>query len=426
MSAKLSAMLAPALALAERRFAVLALWPRTKLPLTEHGLDDATTDAATITQWWTETPDANIGLACAVSGFVVIDIDRHGAADGFETLAALKDELGPLPETVEAVTGGGGSHLIFLVPTGAEFRGGLGPGVDIRHRAYIVVAPSIHPDTGRQYRWIRSPVDQMPAPLPDAWLARMLKPTAPKVATPSPGTTTTSGCTPYGRSATEAEIETVRTASVGTRNTTLNTASLKLGSLHAGGEIEDRRDDLVVAAMYAGLPECEARATVESGWRAGLKKPRTAPPRYEKPQKPQRPQPQPQRGESTAPLREEKPQRPQQGKQQETKTPSNRGRSHLRRSTPGRTPGNPANHRGPDYPVPSPAHPRHPARLGVGRLFRGWRTRGQYVQGARAELAATAYFPYPAATMFAWTASSTESGGLPLVITPSKKVPLAL
>jgi hypothetical protein len=273
--AKLSAMLAPALEYAARRFYVIALWPRTKLPLTEHGLDDATTDEATITQWLTETPNANIGLACAASGFVVIDIDRHGAADGFETLAALKDKLGPLPETVEAVTGGGGSHLIFLVPPGAEFRGKLGPGVDLRHRAYIVVEPSIHPDTGRPYRWLRSPVDQMPASLPDAWLAAMVRPAAPKVANLSPVMRTTVA-TRYGRVAAERELDRVRTAPKGVRNRTLNTSACKLGALCAGGELGDCREELIAAGMSAGLPEYEARATTESGWRAGLRRPRVS------------------------------------------------------------------------------------------------------------------------------------------------------
>ena len=57
MIAKVSAMLAPALEYAARGLHVLACRPRGKLPLTDHGLRDATTDAATITQWWTETPE---------------------------------------------------------------------------------------------------------------------------------------------------------------------------------------------------------------------------------------------------------------------------------------------------------------------------------------------------------------------------------
>jgi hypothetical protein len=161
------------------------------------------------------------------------------------------------------------------VPPGAEFRGKVGSGVDIRHRAYIVVAPSIHPDTGNRYRWIRSPLDQMPAPLPYAWLARMLKPTAPKVANGLPAMRTTVA-TRYGRVAAERELERVRNAQEGERNRTLNTSACKLGALCAGGELGDCREELIAAGMSAGLPEYEARATTESGWRAGLRRPRVS------------------------------------------------------------------------------------------------------------------------------------------------------
>ena len=198
-------MVEAALAYAARRFHVLACKPRAKLPLTAHGLHDATTDPAIIATWWTATPDANVGIACAASGVVVIDVDVPGpehATDGRPVLAALEAELGKLPETVEEVTAGGGRHLMFAVPDGAQFVGALGAGADIRHRAYIVVAPSVRAN-GAAYRWIRSPLDQMPAPLPGAWLARMLKAAPPKVAD-RPRTTTTrtaTGGSAYARRA---------------------------------------------------------------------------------------------------------------------------------------------------------------------------------------------------------------------------------
>jgi putative DNA primase/helicase len=283
MMAKVSAMLAPALAYAARGFHVLACKPRGKQPLTKHGLHDATTNAGIITQRWTATPNANIAIACAASGLVVIDVDQHvdkktgNLVDGEATFAALKAELGPLPETVEARTGGGGRHLVFAAPKGAEFRGGLGTGLDIKHDGYILVAPSIHPDTGQLYRWVRSPLDQRPAPLPEAWLARMVKPTAPVLAATSPPSRTSMGSGSYGLAAVAAELEEVRTAPEGERNNQLNRSALALGSLYAGGECTDVREEIVAAAMSAGLPEAEARKTLESGWRAGLKKPRTRP-----------------------------------------------------------------------------------------------------------------------------------------------------
>jgi hypothetical protein len=270
---------AAALAHVERRQYVLFCVPRGKLPLTEaglqeHGLDDATIDPAIVEKILAARPDANLALACKASGFVVVDMDRHGKVDGFATLAEQEAKLGRLPETVEAVTGGGGRHSVFQAPAGTEFRGSIGPGVDIKHAGYILIEPSIHP-SGRLYRWIHSPLDQMPASLPDAWLAAMLKPAAPAVADRSP-VVRTMAATRYGRVAAERELERVRTARKGERNCALNVAACKVAALFAGGELEDCREELVAAGMSAGLPELEARATVASGWRAGLRRPRVS------------------------------------------------------------------------------------------------------------------------------------------------------
>jgi Bifunctional DNA primase/polymerase, N-terminal len=254
-----------AMAYAKAGLSIFPCQPRAKLPLGGHGFHDATTDAKRVGQWWDAKRDANIGWACAASEALTIDIDpRH---HGKETLAALVAQLGELPETVEAATGGsdGGRHLIFRAPTGTEFRGNLGPGIDIKYNGYILVEPSIHP-SGGVYRWIRSPLTHRPAELPSAWIARIAKPSTPIPDSRPQAGSRSAGGSSYGRAAVESELEAVRIALAGERNSTLNAAALKLGSLCAGGEIEDCRDDLILAAMYAGLPESEARRTVESGW----------------------------------------------------------------------------------------------------------------------------------------------------------------
>ena len=61
---------------------VFPLAPREKIPLTTHGFQDATTDSATIVEWWRRCPNANIGVATgAVSGIVVVDIDGADAGE---------------------------------------------------------------------------------------------------------------------------------------------------------------------------------------------------------------------------------------------------------------------------------------------------------------------------------------------------------
>jgi hypothetical protein len=83
-------MLDAALAYAQRGWAVLPLHTVRngqcscgnttcsspgKHPHTTHGVKDATTDKATIEQWWSQWPEANIGIATgAISRLVVLDV----------------------------------------------------------------------------------------------------------------------------------------------------------------------------------------------------------------------------------------------------------------------------------------------------------------------------------------------------------------
>ena len=124
----------------------------------------ATLDPAQITRWWgqprhsvnvdtgqriTFTP--NIGIACGPAGLLVFDADTYKRDCG---------DLGDLltwddRQTVTALTGGGGEHLIYDrqgKPYGNSPRG-LPPGFDIRGAGgYIVAPPSLH-RSGRRYEF---------------------------------------------------------------------------------------------------------------------------------------------------------------------------------------------------------------------------------------------------------------------------------
>jgi hypothetical protein len=141
-----------------------------KVPLTEHGFQDASTDTETVLAWWTRWPEASIGIPTGgVSGLVVLDVDvQHGGAG---TLAELERKHGKLPAAPEVLTGGGGKHLYFAHP-GQEVRnsaGKLGPGLDIRaDGGYVITPPSTH-DNGRVYCWLRSG-EMLELQEPPAWL----------------------------------------------------------------------------------------------------------------------------------------------------------------------------------------------------------------------------------------------------------------
>lgn len=144
-----------------------------KHPRTPRGCLDATTDVAQITAWWEQWPDAGVGIATG-GGLIVIDVDpRH---DGDDTMRELAGRLGPLPDTVEALTGGGGRHVYLTAPEGVRnSASALGPGVDVRGEGgYVVAPPSVHA-SGRAYGWEASsrPEEVPVAAVPAGWLSAM-------------------------------------------------------------------------------------------------------------------------------------------------------------------------------------------------------------------------------------------------------------
>lgn len=112
----------------------------------------ATTDETTIRGWWSQDANANIGLALAPSGLIVVDVDpKH---DGFTALAALEAKNGKLDSLARQRSGSGGRHYVYLPPEGLKTAPKeIAKGVDIKFNGYIVVSPSIHPDTKQRYGW---------------------------------------------------------------------------------------------------------------------------------------------------------------------------------------------------------------------------------------------------------------------------------
>ena len=157
-----------------RELPVIKLRPRSKIPATAHGKNDATTDPALIAEWFPPDTDHNIGiLTGARSGLIVLDVDiRNDGEAGFERLERTYCKL---PDTMRAKTGGGGFHLYFRLPPGTDdigdhthvagFRG-----VDLKADGYVVAPPSVHP-SGGTYEWEGS------APIADApgWLIELAR-----------------------------------------------------------------------------------------------------------------------------------------------------------------------------------------------------------------------------------------------------------
>ena len=124
-----------------------------KHPRSEHGVKDASRDEEWVRDAWRDE-QSNIGVACGkASGFWALDVDS--LKGGSDSLAELVEKHGKLPDTVEAITGSGGRHLLFALPGEVTIRNrvGFAPGLDTRSDGgYIIVAPSLH-ESGKRYAW---------------------------------------------------------------------------------------------------------------------------------------------------------------------------------------------------------------------------------------------------------------------------------
>lgn len=144
-----------------------------KHPRSQQGFKDATTDESSIRSWWTDWPNANIGIVTGkASRLLVIDVD---GPQGKTSLNQLQEEHGFLPLTLQATTGKG-FHLYFQLPEDIEIScsvGKLGEGIDVRGEGgYVIAPPSLHA-FGTSYTWSNKGTKL--AELPQHWVDLLTK-----------------------------------------------------------------------------------------------------------------------------------------------------------------------------------------------------------------------------------------------------------
>ena len=137
-----------------------------------HGVYDASSDPEQVGILWKAAGVGVTGVGWAQGiqpdGTRILAIDPDREHDPSEL--ARHRIIPGRTRTVTARTGGGGWHLVYRVPSDlVDLPAHLAEHIDIKaDGGYIVVAPSIHPDTGKPYKWLAglSPLDLDPAPMP--------------------------------------------------------------------------------------------------------------------------------------------------------------------------------------------------------------------------------------------------------------------
>jgi len=224
-----------------------------KVPDTVHGFKDATTDPAVIRRWWSADPARNVAIATGAPGPDVLDVDIKPDGTGWAAFNRLK-AAGLLTGARAIIrTRSGGLHLYFAgtdQPSGRLAR----HYIDFKAAGgYVLAPPSFveSDDTGPAGRY--EVLDKRKAEGRIDWQAarRLLE---PPQARPRPS---------HG-SGSDALVAWVAALRQGSRNDGLFWAACRM---HEADSPTEDLEQLVAAAVQAGLPEDEARRTVASAAR---------------------------------------------------------------------------------------------------------------------------------------------------------------
>ena len=247
-----------------------------KTPLTPNGFKAATRFPRIIERWWSDWPDAAVGLPTGEkTGFFALDIDnKPGGANGFDWLAEMEAEHGPLPDTARVTSPNGGLHIYFKYVVGTRNRGALGAGVDIRSEGGYVLAAGSTMANGRSYKWETDTREIADAP---AWLLDLLLPKSAPTHTQYSLSAATNNA--YVDAAVDRELADLAGAPMGTRNNALNDAAFSIGTIVGAGAISEAEARALLQDVARGWGRDWSRCckTIENGLKAGMQNPRHIP-----------------------------------------------------------------------------------------------------------------------------------------------------
>jgi Bifunctional DNA primase/polymerase, N-terminal len=244
-----------------------------KTPIPSNGFKAATTNERIIRIWWDRHPDAMVGMPTGErTGVFVLDVDVKSG--GFETLAALEAEHGPLPATRAVRTGSGGRHFYFNHVGLGNSAGRLhGRGIDVRGQGGFVIAAGNTTADGRIYELVE---DAGPVAAPD-WLLSLIKP-RPYAPQPHRAMQAAGSNPAYCDRAINSELATLSAARQGNRNEQLNRSGFAIGQFVGAGAISEEDAFAEMERIAAGWPNLsKSRATIRRALHDGMQRPRLIP-----------------------------------------------------------------------------------------------------------------------------------------------------
>jgi hypothetical protein len=288
---------AVALGHAKNGFYVIPLVENSKRPLISDWQNRATTNPLQIDSWWTEHPNANIGIACEVSNLIVIDLDTSkgavpsspwyelGAKNGEDVFREICKKAGDsqLFETYSVRTPSGGKHLYFYdqniaIKQGTEVNGWWR--VDTRSKGGYIVAEGsrlINSANGvtNQYHSIgnHSVVLNFPT-----WLRDELSPKAirEKVIGSSSDPASRISNSPkfsyeFAQQVLSERCTLIRNTPEGRRNQSLIKHATYIGKIIGMGSLDEKfaSESLLEAAISSGLTKFESVNAIKVGIKYG-------------------------------------------------------------------------------------------------------------------------------------------------------------
>jgi len=241
------------------------------------GLHRAAWDVADVQANWPADPRVVPGLVPPLGAAFLDGDEKHRPG----IVKWLLDNYPDFAENGVHYTLNGGVHIPGRVLDGVTLPQTVDPEVGIDTRIGLkgyVIAP---PATGYRVVVPLQHVDEL-RPVPDSLLELLAAKVSGGAVMPAPTRLRASHGTVrlrrYVWSAVQGEHDRVAAAREGSRNQTLHTSAVKLGSLVGAGMLDeaDAREALLsgVQAAENPLPDWEARRTIDSGVRYGITHPR--------------------------------------------------------------------------------------------------------------------------------------------------------